>query len=128
MMDVSAFTFDLPPELIAQRPVCPRDTSRLMVLDRKNKTWEHRLFFEIEAYLSPGDVLVVNESKVLKARLLARKGTGGKVEVFFVRSVESFWECLLHPSSRVKVGQELLLVKNPEYRWVVRKRCGSTWL
>lgn len=128
MMETNLFDFFLPPELIAQRPVTPRDTCRMMVLNRKEKTWEHRQFFEIEEYLSPGDILVVNESKVVKARFFAQKVTGGRVEIFFVRFFKGWWECLLHPSSRVRTGQELRLVINPEYRWVIRERLGETWL
>jgi len=128
MIATRDFDFTLPPELIAQRPVYPRDTSRLMVLDRQKKTWEHRRFFELGEYLRSGDVLVVNESKVLKARFFTRKTTGGKVEVLFLRLQGEFWEVLLHPSSRVHPGQELSLIKDPDYRFVVRERLRDTWL
>jgi S-adenosylmethionine:tRNA ribosyltransferase-isomerase len=128
MIATRDFDFTLPPELIAQRPVYPRDTSRLMVLDRQKKTWEHRRFFELGEYLRSGDVLVVNESKVLKARFFTRKTTGGKVEVLFLRLRGECWEVLLHPSSRVHPGQELSLIKDPDYRFVVRERLQDTWL
>lgn len=127
-METNLFDFFLPPELIAQKPVVPRDACRMMVLNRKEKTWEHRRFFELGEYLYPGDVLVVNESKVVKARFFAQKMTGGKVEILFVRFLKGWWECLLHPSSRVRMGQELRLAINPEYRWIVRERLGETWL
>jgi S-adenosylmethionine:tRNA ribosyltransferase-isomerase len=128
MIATRDFDFTLPPELIAQRPVYPRDTSRLMVLDRQKKTWEHRRFFELGEYLRSGDVLVVNESKVLKARFFTRKTTGGKVEVLFLRLRGECWEVLLHSSSRVHPGQELSLIKDPDYRFVVRERLRDTWL
>ncbi|MGQ9747969.1 MAG: tRNA preQ1(34) S-adenosylmethionine ribosyltransferase-isomerase QueA [Candidatus Caldatribacteriaceae bacterium] len=126
-MDVSCFDFFLPKERIAQEPVSPRDACRLMVLDCEREAWEHRRFFEIEEYLFPGDVLVVNESKVLKARLFLRKKTGGRVEMLFHRGYGKRWEVLLRPSSRVRVGQELLVEKNPEYRFLVQDKLGDVW-
>lgn len=127
MMDVRHFDFFLPKERIAQEPVSPRDACRLMVLDCQRETWEHRLFFEIEEYLLPGDVLVVNESKVLKARLFLRKKTGGRVEMLFHRGYGKRWECLLRSSSRVRIGQELFLEKNPEYRFLVQDKLEDVW-
>ncbi|MCK5186996.1 MAG: S-adenosylmethionine:tRNA ribosyltransferase-isomerase, partial [Deltaproteobacteria bacterium] len=80
-MHIREFDYELPAELIAQYPIERRDQSRLMVINRKNKTIEHRQFFEITDYFMPGDVLVLNDTKVIPARLIGRKQSGGKVEV-----------------------------------------------
>jgi len=95
-MKTSDFDYDLPESFIAQTPVEPRDSSRLMVLNRKTGTLEHRIFREIGAYLRPGDLLVVNQTRVIPARLKARKETGGKAEILLLRrESEVVWECLV---------------------------------
>ncbi|MCD6289664.1 MAG: S-adenosylmethionine:tRNA ribosyltransferase-isomerase, partial [Anaerolineae bacterium] len=78
-MRTSDFDYELPPELIAQTPVEPRDHSRLLVVNRGTGALEHRVFWDIVEYLRPGDVLVCNESRVIPARLHGRKPTGGRV-------------------------------------------------
>ena len=113
-MKTSLFDYRLPPERIAQKPVRPRDRSRLLVLDPVAGSMEHRRFFEIEEFLKPGDLLVVNDTKVFKARLTARRATGGKVELFLLRPVEetkssSAWECLLKPGKKVREGDALVV-------------------
>ena len=105
-MNISDFDFNLPEELIAQEPILERDRSRLMVVDRKGGLIEHRLFFEITDYLKPGDLLVINDTKVIPARLMGRKGTGGKAEVFLLEKddkEENSWECLVG-GKRVRPG------------------------
>jgi len=87
-MLTSDFDYDLPPECIAQTPVEPRDASRLLVLDRRTGQVEHTVFHELGSYLHPGDLLVVNETRVLAARLYARKPTGGKVELLLLHRDE----------------------------------------
>ncbi len=95
-MKTSDFDYDLPEVFIAQTPVEPRDSSRLMVLNRATGQLEHRIFREIGAYLNPGDLLVVNQTRVIPARLKAWKPTGGKAEILLLRrESELVWECLV---------------------------------
>ena len=103
------FWYDLPKELIAQEPADPRDSARLMVLDRKNDTIEHRIFHDLPEYLNAGDVLVVNNSKVLPARLMGVKvPTGAVCEVLLLRQAHGdTWECLARPGRRMQAGTKL---------------------
>ena len=109
-MNISDFDYNLPEELIAQEPVEPRDASRLMVLHRDDGRIEHRHFRDIIEYLRPGDVLVVNESRVIPARLHGRKAdTGGRVEVLLLSSHEGdTWETLVRPGRRIQPGLQLV--------------------
>ncbi len=103
------FWYDLPEELIAQTPLAQRDSSRLMVLDRETGKVDHRRFFDIIDYLQPGDCLVMNNSRVLPARLLGHRPTGGAVEVLLLRDLgEKRWECLVKPGKKMQVGQEVI--------------------
>ena len=108
-MKTKDFDYHLPPQLIAQTPVEPRDQSRLMVLDRSEGTLSHRRFYELMDYLVPGDVLVFNDSRVIPARLVGRKAAGGgRTEVLLLRRLEpGTWEALLKPGKRVRVGSRL---------------------
>ena len=105
-MKTADFDYDLPGELIAQTPVEPRDHSRLMVLDRASGSIEHRRFFDLPEWLRPGDVLVFNDSRVIRARLHARRsGTGGKVELLLLRRESpGTWRALIRPGSRMREG------------------------
>jgi len=105
-MKTSDFDYKLPPELIAQHPIEPRDRSRLMVVSRAGGSIEHRRFDEITAYLRPGDCLVFNESRVIPARLRGRRtASGGKVELLLLRRVEEgIWEALVKPARRLPAG------------------------
>ena len=105
-MDISDFDYELPEELIAQIPVEPRDSSRLMVLDPSNHTIEHRRFSALGDFLKRGDLLIFNDTRVIPARLIgAREHTGGKVEVFLLRQIEKDqWEALVKPGRKVRVG------------------------
>src|SRR3989304_1216391 len=101
-MLTSDFDYNLPPERIAQTPVEPRDASRLLVLERSTGQVEHAVFNELGNYLHPGDLLVLNETRVLAARLYARKPTGGKVELLLLHRDENdleesavTWEALV---------------------------------
>lgn len=108
-MKTSDFYYDLPPELIAQTPLERRDASRLLCLNRATGTWEHRHFTDIIEYLHPGDTLVVNNSRVLPARLLGIRPTGGAVEVLLLRDRgEGIWECLTKPGRKTRPGQKLI--------------------
>ena len=111
------FEYDLPPELIAQQPMEPRDASRLLVLARETGKFEHRRFRDLVEYLRPGDVLVANETRVIPARLQARKvPTGGKVELLLLSKRGPVrWECLVS-GRRVPVGQQLAVVEKDGQR------------
>jgi S-adenosylmethionine:tRNA ribosyltransferase-isomerase len=104
----SDFDYDLPPELIAQTPIEPRDASRLLVVERTTRRIEHTRFRVIGRFLRPGDLLVLNNSRVLAARLRGRRPTGGGVEALLVHQRDAdHWEALLKPGKRVKEGQTL---------------------
>ena len=108
-MKTSDFYYDLPEELIAQTPLEKRDTSRLMVLDRQTGEVTHKHFFDILDYLKPGDCLVMNDSRVLPARLLGHRPTGGAVEVLLLRDLgDKCWECLCKPGRKMQVGHEVI--------------------
>ncbi len=108
-MKVSDFNYELPEELIAQTPIEKRDESRLMVLDRKNQTIEHRKFKDIIEYLEPGDVLVRNNTKVIPARLYGKKETGAKIEFLLLNNIEKdIWECIVRPGNKLHVGTNVI--------------------
>lgn len=108
-MKTHDFWYDLPEKLIAQTPLEKRDTSRLMVLDKKTGAVSHKHFYNIIEYLQPGDCLVMNDSRVLPARLLGHRPTGGAVEVLLLRDLgEKRWECLCKPGKKMQVGNEVL--------------------
>ncbi len=108
-MKTSDFDYDLPESFIAQTPVEPRDSSRLMVLNRSTGALEHRIFREIGEYLNPGDLLVVNQTRVIPARLKAWKPTGGKAEILLLRrESDTVWECLVGGKG-LGEGKRLLL-------------------
>ena len=105
-MKKSDFFYDLPEELIAQYPVEPRDSSRLLVYDRKTNKMEHKHFFDIENFLQKGDVLVINNTKVLPVRLYGTKDkTGGKIEFLLLKRIDlKTWEVVLKPGRIAKIG------------------------
>ena len=108
-MNVSDFNYDLPEELIAQVPIKKRDESRLMVLDRKNKTLEHKIFKDIIEYLKPGDVLVRNNTKVIPARIYGKKETGASVEFLLLKNIEGdIWETIVRPGNKLHVGTNVI--------------------
>lgn len=107
-MKVSDFDYELPKELIAKFPVEPRDSSRLMVLHRNTGEIEHRIFRDIALYLKPGDVLVINDTKVIPARLFGKLETGGKVELLLVRQPGlGIWEVMAKPARKLKEGKRI---------------------
>ncbi len=107
-MRLAQFDYVLPPELIAQAPATPRDTARLMVVHRTGRPVEHRVFRDLPDYLHAGDTLVLNDTRVLPARLRAQKTTGGTVEVLLVRALDAqTWETLIRPARRVQTGTVL---------------------
>lgn len=103
------FYYDLPEELIAQTPLQQRDTSRLCVLDRVSGQVTHRYFYDILEYLQPGDCLVMNDSRVLPARLLGHRPTGGAVELLLLKDLgDNKWECLAKPGRKLQEGQQVI--------------------
>ena len=107
-MKKSDFYFDLPEELIAQTPLQKRDNSRLLLLDKTTGEWEHRHFFELPDFLREGDCLIANDSRVLPARLLGTRSSGGSVELVLLRDLgNDRWECLSRPGKKTRPGTEL---------------------
>ncbi len=119
-MDVNQFDFDLPEELIAQHPLAERTASRLLVLQKQDGSIQHRQFVDLLAYMEPGDVLVLNDSRVMPARLIGSKAdTGAKIEILLLKSLgEDRWETLVKPGKRVKPGTEIVFGEG-----ILRGRC-----
>jgi S-adenosylmethionine:tRNA ribosyltransferase-isomerase len=109
-MKITDFDYELPAELIAQAPLAERDASRMLVLDRREATWTDSSFKEFTRYLHAGDVVVVNNSRVIPARLIGqREGSRGQVEIFLVREIEGdVWEALVRPGARLKKGSRAI--------------------
>ncbi len=108
-MKTHDFWYDLPEELIAQTPLQQRDASRLLKLDRETGEIRHLHFYDIIDYLQPGDCLVMNDSRVLPARLLGHRPTGGAVEVLLLRDLgNKKWECLCKPGRKMQVGSQVI--------------------
>ena len=121
MLLKSDYFYELPEELIAQTPAEPRDSSRLLVYDRKTGKSEDRVFCDIKEYLRPGDVLVINNTKVLPARMYAYTKNGGRVEVLLLkRQNYTDWEVLVRPGKKAKEGTELVV--SEELSLTVRSR------
>lgn len=117
-MKVSLFDYNLPQELIAQEPLPKRDESRLLVVRRGDGTFSHHRFYELPSLLPEGTLLVVNDTRVIPARLWGERPTGGKVEVFLVRREgEGTWRCLVRPGKRMRPGDKVLFANG---RW-----CGE---
>ena len=107
-MKVSDFNYELPEELIAQHPYEKRDEARLMVLNRKDKTIENKVFKDVIDYLEPGDCLVINNTKVLPARLYGVKETGARIEFLLLKRIEGdFWEVMVRPGNKLKPGTKV---------------------
>jgi S-adenosylmethionine:tRNA ribosyltransferase-isomerase len=124
-MDTVELEYELPPELIAQRPAEPRDASRLLVYRRRTGLIEHRVFTDVSDVLS-GELVVVNDTRVVPARLRLRRTTGGSVEVLLLERIDSDgrWEALTRPARRLRTGERLgpveLLEARGEGRWLVK--------
>lgn len=104
-MKTSDFNFELPEELIAQTPLERRDGSRLLTLDKTTGEWQHKHFYDLPSMLRPGDCLVLNDSRVLPARLLGRRSGGGACEVLLlIDRGEKVWECLVRPGKKLRPG------------------------
>lgn len=121
-MKTSDFMYELPEELIAQTPMEKRDSSRLLVLDKTTGELEHRHFYNLRDYLHPGDCLILNDSRVIPARLFGTRPTGGAVEVVLLKDLgENRWECLSRPGKKMRPGTEVVFGENGELRGVVEE-------
>ncbi len=131
-MDLSLFDYYLPEGFIAYHPARQRDWSKLMVLDRSNGELSHHKFPEIIDYLNEGDALVVNDTKVFKARLFARRESGGKVEIFLLEETEyegqNCWQVLTHPTRRVKEGESLFFDEKSSVEIVAKSPDGKSYI
>ena len=108
-MKVAEFDYELPEELIAQTPIEKRDESRLMVLNRKNNTIEHKTFKDIIDYLEPGDCLVRNNTKVIPARIYGKKETGANIEFLLLNNIEGdIWETIVRPGNKLHIGTKVI--------------------
>ncbi|MCC8128334.1 MAG: tRNA preQ1(34) S-adenosylmethionine ribosyltransferase-isomerase QueA [Clostridiales bacterium] len=107
-MKTSDFYYDLPPELIAQTPLERRDASRLMTLDKQTGSIGHHMFYELPDFLRPGDCLVMNDSRVLPARLIGHRESGGACEVLLlIDRGDKTWECLVRPGKKLRTGAKI---------------------
>lgn len=113
-LQLSDFAYELPENLIAKTPASPRDSAKLLVIDKKQETIQHKIFKDLTDFLEKGDVLVVNETKVLPARLIGKKSdTGGKIEFFLLEEISpNFWKVLSKPAKRAKIGTEFIFGEN----------------
>lgn len=146
-MKIEEFDYHLPPELIAQKPIPQRDQSRLLVVKRQEKAWEHRIFADLPEYLNPGDLLIINDTKVLPVRLHGRKESGGKIEILLVKEVKNgdkkaalgeytravldkwpnLWQCLVKGSHKIRENTPIFF--NEEIQGVLlRPLSTSLWL
>lgn len=128
-MNISEFDYVLPENLIAQMPADKRQNSKMLVLDKQNKTIEHRHFFDIVDYIDPNSILVLNNTKVLPARLYGTKDTGAKIEVFLLEGKENKnWSCLIKPSKRVKPDTIITISDELKVRPIKRLEDDGEWL
>lgn len=127
-MNIDEFDYYLPKELIAQFPCQERDNSKLMVLDRQTKAIEHKNFFNIIDLFNENDVLVINNTKVIPARLIGKKLTGAVIEIFLLeRKSETQWETLIKPSKRIKSGSKVIFSEELQAK-VINRADNDKWL
>lgn len=104
-MQKQSFYYDLPPELIAQQPIYPRDSSRMLCYCRQNNELQDKIFHDLPSFLQKGDVLVVNNTRVINARVFGYDGNGKRFEIFLLKRIDlTRWECLLKPAKKAKIG------------------------
>ena len=125
-MKLSDFDYELPSELIAQTPIKTRDQSRLMVLDKKTGEYTHKHFYDIINELHKGDVLVLNDTKVIPARLIGiKEETGAVIELLLLKDLgNNIWECLSRPAKRLKVGTTIIFSDKLKAEVVTKKDEG----
>lgn len=128
IIPISEYDYELPKELIAQTPSEKRENCKMMVLDRKLQTIEHKHFYDITDYFDQNDVLVLNNTKVIPARLFGRKNTGAHIEVFLLKQIgDKTWEVLINPSKRVK--EDSIIEISPDmYVKVLTRQNEGKWL
>lgn len=129
-MLVSEFDYELPEELIAQKPASRRIQSKMMVLDKESKTIKHKHFFDIVDFLDENDVLVLNDTKVIPARLLGKKLTGANIEIFLLKEISpenKLWEALVKPSKRVN-PDNLIKISDELYVKTLNRLDGGKWI
>ena len=128
-MLLSNLDFDLPPELIAQSPASPREAARLLHFERTTGAIEHRTMRDFPALLRPNDLLVFNDTRVLRARLLGRKPSGGRVEALLLEEQKrNLWRALLKPSARLQVGASVRFGEDNAVEARLVERNGATWI
>ncbi|MDR7415871.1 MAG: tRNA preQ1(34) S-adenosylmethionine ribosyltransferase-isomerase QueA [Armatimonadota bacterium] len=127
-MHLSDFEYELPPDRIAQQPAEPRDAARLLVLDRRTGTLAHRIFRDLPELLAPGDLLVLNDTRVIPARLRGHKeGTGGRVEILLVwQETEGTWQALVR-ARRVRRGTRVVLAEGHLRAELLERGEGGSW-
>ena len=125
-MLISDFDYDLPEELIAQRPIEPRNFSRLMVLDPARQTIAHEHFYDLQKFLTAGDTLIFNDTRVIPARLIGNKLTGARVEIFLLRRLDAVtWETLVKPGRKIAEGAEIFFGSELSCKIVGRTNFGG---
>ena len=125
-MLLSEFDYDLPEELIAQRPIEPRNASRLMVLDPVRQTIRHEKFFDLQKFLTAGDTLIFNDTRVIPARLVGQKSTGARAEIFLLRRLDAVtWETLVKPGRKITQGAEIFFGNELSCQVVDRTNFGG---
>jgi len=128
-MDTKEFDYELPAELIAQHPPGQRTGSRLMVLQRGTRNWEHRRFRDLPRFLRPGDLLVLNDTQVIPARLIGRRATGGLVRCLLVEEREvGRWLAFLEARGRLQQGEVLRFDREVTAQLIIQEREGGWWL
>ena len=128
-MNISEFDYELPEELIAQMPADKRENSKMLVLDKEKQTIEHKHFFDITDYLDENCLLVLNNTKVLPARLYGTKDTGAKIEVFLLEAKQDKqWSCLIKPSKRIKTGTIITICEELHVKALEKLEDAGEWL
>ncbi|MCM8787443.1 MAG: S-adenosylmethionine:tRNA ribosyltransferase-isomerase, partial [Candidatus Omnitrophica bacterium] len=112
LFNIKKYSFNLPPFLIAQQPKEPADSCRLLIVDRKSRSFKEVVFKDIINFLEKDEILVLNNTKVIPAKLIAKKQTGAKIEVLLVKEIDSYsWEALVRPAKRLKLNDVLIFDK-----------------
>ncbi|MGD9580533.1 MAG: tRNA preQ1(34) S-adenosylmethionine ribosyltransferase-isomerase QueA [Vampirovibrionia bacterium] len=127
-MKVEDFNYHLPPEMIAQHPSEKRDNSKMMVINRENKTITHKYFKDITDYITTDDLIIINNTKVIPARVFGQKDTGANIEIFLIQSLNhTTWQCLLRPQKRIKPGIKIYL-KDNQFITVEKQDAENKWI
>lgn len=127
-MRVNDFDYNLPVELIAQYPPEKRDHSRLMVLDRSTESISHDIFYNIVDYIDSGDLLIINNTRVIPARIFGIKESGAKIEIFLLNKIDdTYWQCLIRPQKRIKPGN-IIILKDKSIVRVIKREVDGKWI